>query len=806
MFKNYLKITIRNLWKDKLYSIINIFGLAIGLASTLLIIVFIQDELSYDKFHRKSENIYRVGYEVSLGVGSKIIVSSPHRLATALKTDFPELENVIHFSRINSGEVKFNEKKFRETRISFVDSAFFDVFDYEFIKGDPETAILHPNTVVITEKIARRYFGEADPIGKIIEIQDEFNGGDMELEVTGIIREMPANSHFHMDLMISMATGQTVFPQSLYQNWGWDSHYTYVVFPEELDHQVFEKRLVDFGQKHIQGDWFIKFFSQPLTKIHLHSNNNSEIEANGDVSYVYIFSVIAIIIILLATVNYMNLATARSVRRSKEVGVRKAIGAQKIQLVFQFLSESIIIVLISMIIAGILTELSLGFFNKISGKELEITILNNKDILLGLVTLSVVVGLIAGSYPAFFLSSFKPISVLKGTTFRLGSASIIIRKGLVTLQFAMSIGLIIGTIIVYKQLQFLRNKNLGANTDQVVLVPTTQNFNLAYQTARIELLKNSNILNVSASNRRIGRDINSGSQLRTDNDNGEIGEGRISTIYVDYEYLQDYGIELSTGRYFSRDYATDTLLTIIFNESAVNALGFTDLDNILGKIIRRGGNNSSNAVVGQVVGVVRDFHFEALYNKIKPMVFFLWPDRGMNWINIRIASSDIPETIKSIEKVWKQFEPNREFRPTFLDQNLKETYKAEERFLAVFGIFSGLAIFIACLGIFGLASFSAAQRAKEIGIRKVMGASVSNISILLTTDFLKLVLVANLIAWPLAFLAMNNWLENFPYQVDKNLSIFFLAAIISALIAFITVIFQSVKAAVINPVDSLKSE
>jgi len=579
-----------------------------------------------------------------------------------------------------------------------------------------------------------------------------------------------------------------------------------VVFPEKLNRQVFEKRLVDFGQKHIQGDWFIKFFSQPLTNIHLHSNNNSEIEANGDISYVYIFSVIAIIIILLATVNYMNLATARSVRRSKEVGVRKAIGAQKIQLVFQFLSESLIIVMMSMIIAGILAELSLGFFNKISGKELEIAMLDNKEILFGLVSLSVVVGLIAGSYPAFILSSFKPISVLKGTTFRLGSASIIIRKGLVILQFAMSIGLIIGTIIVYKQLQFLRNKNLGANTDQVVLVPTTQNFNLAYQTARIKLLINPNILNVSASSRRIGRDINSGSQLKTDNDKGEIGEGRISTIYVDYEYLQDYGIELSTGRYFSRDYATDTLLTIIFNESAVNALGFTDIDNILGKVIRQGGNNSSNAVVGQVVGVVKDFHFEALYNKIKPMVFFLWPNRGMNWINIRIASSHIPETIRSIEKIWKQFEPNREFRPTFLDQNLRESYQAEERFLNVFGIFSGLAIFIAGLGLFGLASFTTTQRTKEISIRKVMGASVTNISVLLTTDFLKLVFAANIIAWPLAYFAMHNWLENFPYQTGINPSIYLISAIISAIIAFITVIFQSVKAAVVNPVDSLKSE
>ncbi|MDN5205299.1 ABC transporter permease [Fulvivirgaceae bacterium BMA10] len=799
MLKNYFKIALRNLWKHKGYSAINIAGLSIGLASCLLIITFITEELSYDRFHDNAERIYRVGHEVSLGTGTKPIASTSHRLGSTLPVDFPELEHVVRFSRLYGHEVKYKDKKFREERISFVDSAFLKVFSFELIIGNSETALLKPNSVVITQNVAQRYFGDANPIGQILTIGEPYGSGDIEAEVTGIMHEMPGNSHFHMDLLISMATGKELFPESLYQNWGWDSGYTYVVLPENLSPTQFESRLLDFGEKHIEGDWFIKFFLQPLTDIHLYSNLNSEIEANSKFIYIQIFSAVALIIIIIACVNYINLAIAKSSKRSREVGIRKAIGAYKQQIAFQFLGESLFIVTISIILAGLLAELSITYFNEILAKNLEVSILDNLSLLIIFIVLSYVVGILSGIYPAFYLSSFNTTQVLKGTITKLGNGALFLRKGLVVFQFIISIGLIVGTLIVYSQWQFLRNKELGADVQHTIVFPATDAIAEKFVSFKTELLRNPNITHAATSFRRLGRDINSGTMMTAEVD-GEQNQARLSTLLVGYDFLEMYEVELISGRYFSRDFATDSL-AIIFNRAALKALGIKSPEEAIGQIARY-----RSDIDNEVVGVIEDFHFETLYNKIKPMVFFLIPDRGMSWISVKANQEDMQETLAFIEGQWKTIENKRDFRYSFLREDLYNLYITEERFLSVFTIFTGLAIFTACLGIFGLSSFTILQRAKEISIRKVLGCSISKLSFLITWDFVKLILISSIIAFPLAFFSMRYWLRNFEYRVEMTWWTFAIAAIFAIVIAGFTVGFKALRAALANPIDSLKEE
>lgn len=797
MFGNHLKVILRNLNKHKAYSLINILGLSIGLASCLLIIIFIQEELSYDRFHSRAERIYRVGFEVTMGTGSKAIATTPHRLASHLKTDFPELEKVIRFSHPFNREVQYQDKKFREDKIAFVDSAFFEVFNFEMISGDPTKAILGPNSVVITEKIAKKYFGEKEPLGQILNVGQPFGDGDMELKVTGIIREMPSNSHFHMDFLVSMATGKEYFPKSLYRNWGFDSFHTYVVLPEDLSSQTFESRLIDFGEKHIKGTWFIKFFAQPIVGIHLHSNLNNELEANSDDIYIYIFSIVAIIILLIACVNYINLAIARSAMRSKEVGIRKTAGASRQQIVTQFLGESLFVISLAIVIGGLLAEVSLIFFNRILEKDLDINLLSNPPLLLAYISLSYLIGIIAGSYPAFYLSSFNSVKVLKGTAVKLGGGALFLRKGLVAFQFVISIGLIIGTLIVYNQWQFLRNKKLGAKTDNIIMVPATNAIRTNFKTLKTELLRNSKILDVFTANRSMGKDINFGREITTEVD-GEKVKARISSIFVNYDFLAAYDVPLLAGRYFSEEFLTDSS-AVIFNQSAAKALGIFPQEKAVGKIVEY----DNQRIKTHVIGVVEDFHFEVLYNKIKPMAFF--PSKsGMGWISIKFIPDDIPGTLALIENKWKEFDQKRAFRYAFLDEDLKNLYKAEERFLTIFTTFSGLAIFTACLGIFGLASFTIRQRAKEISIRKILGSSVGNISAMLTWDFLKLILIANVVACPITYFAMKYWLENFAYRSEIAWWIFLVAAILAVLVACLTVGVRAFNAATVNPVEALK--
>ncbi len=558
-------------------------------------------------------------------------------MAENLQLDFPQLERVTHFSRLFSAEIKIGDNKVRESRISFADSVFFDVFTFPLISGNPQTALLKPFSIVINETTARKYFGDEAALGKTVQMQNPYGEGDIEVTVTGVMKDMPSNSHFHMDILLSMSTGHSIFPGALKRMWGWDSQYTYVVFPQDLQLEEFNKRLIEFGKKHIEGDWFKRFFAQPITKIHLHSNLNSEIEANSDINYIYIFSIVGLIIITLAAVNYMNLATARSLRRSREVGIRKSVGAYKRQLIFQFLSESILFVIIALVLGGLAAELSLPFFNQLSGKQINSGIIANPQLLFVFAFFALVVGILSGSYPAFFLSSFKPSQVLKSSFSRIPGGSAMLRKTLVIIQFALSIGLIIGTLIVYSQFRYLQQKKLGIDANNKILIYSSKSFNNNYAAARQDLISQTKILEVASSHRRIGHDINNAAMLRVENDMGEIGDGRITTIYVDYDFLTLYDAEWIAGRNFSREFTSDSARTMIFNETAIQTLGFQNPENAVGRVVRRGGNTSQNKVMGNVVGVIKDFHFEALYNPVKPMVFLLLPDRGLNFINLKVA-------------------------------------------------------------------------------------------------------------------------------------------------------------------------
>ncbi len=798
MLQNFFKTTIRNLKKQKSYAIINISGLAIGLAACLIIASFVIQELSYDRFHNDPERIYRVGYEVSLGTGSKVIASSPYRLAETLRADYSEIHQIINFSRIYDNEVSHSDKKFHESRISFVDSAFFQFFDFQMISGNPLTAVDGPNKVVISQSIATKFFGSEDPIGKMLEVVEPYGSEKMPLTVTGVIEDMPANSHFHIDIMISMATGNEYYPQSLYEMWGWDSGYTYIRLPDSFSGNDFMVSLEEFGKRHIEGKWFIGFFAQPMVDIHLTSRLNSEIEANSDKIYVYIFLSVGLIILILAIVNYMNLATARASSRNKEVGIRKVIGAQKKELIIQFMGESVLISMLALLLATGLAVATVPLFSESSSIEFIHQLQNQPNIIIGFVISTFLVGIVSGSYPAFYLSSFQPIGIIKGSNKSEGPKQNIIRKGLIIIQFGLSTALIVGTILVYKQLEFLRNKNLGIETERVMILNLTGGLQDNYQSFKSELLNLASIESVTTSNRGIGRDINSGTFFGVEN-NGSISEARLSMIRIDYDYITSYGIQLLEGRNFSPDFISDTLGAVLLNQSALKALDISEPGDIIGKKLKAWQDFDPT-----VVGVIEDLHFEQLYNTIKPMIFLLAPDQGLNYASIKfVKNANFAESISAVGNIWGQFENQRDFRYSFLDDNLHNLYKSEENFLKVFSAFAGIAIFIACLGIFGLAAYTASQRSKEIGIRKVLGSTTTNIARMLTTEFLKLVVISNLIAWPMSYYVMNGWLESFAYSTNIHWSIFGVSSLLVIVISLGTVSYQSVRAALTNPIEVL---
>lgn len=805
MISNYFKIAWRSLWNKKAFSAINIFGLAIGLATCILILLFVQSELNYDKFNVNADRIFRVTLNGKIGGREINISAAPAPIGPAISGDYPGIESFTRLTTEGSFLVKYGNEKFKEKRVVFADSNFFSVFSIPLIRGNAKSVLQEPNTMVITETMANKYFGKSDPIGKSMTL-----GTRGLFRITGICKNVPENSHFHFDFFGSLASVQ------LGQKWLSSGAHTYLLlrknYPVEKlaaqGPQIVKKYIAPEIQEFLgmsyeeylrKGDRF-GFAFQPLTDIHLTSDLEGEFEPNGDIKYVYIFSAIAAFILLIACINFMNLSTAGSANRAKEVGIRKVLGSIQQQLIFQFLTESILITFLALLVAYVLVIAVLPSFNQLASKQFDIQTILNFRMIASAVAGCLLVGLLAGSYPAFFLSAFRPISVLKGKI-QMGVRSGWLRNTLVTVQFVVSIGMIIGTIVVYQQLRFIQNKKVGFDKDQVLILQDTYVLGDKSKVFKEELRKLSQIQDVTLAGYLPAGDSNSGTdRFLPENAAGNGSPYRLRTYQIDEDYLSTLGIGLSAGRNFSKSFATDSAAVLV-NEAAVKQFGWT---NPIGQRIKTVGNGSAESrKTYTVVGVAKNFHFESMHQSIAPLIMMYGGDRLQ--MALRIRTDDMPGLLKTLEKTWKS-QTDSPFSYTFLNERFNKMYESEQRIGALFGIFAGLAVVIACLGLFGLAAFTTLQRTKEIGVRKVLGASVFSIVSLLSKDFLNLIIVAIFIATPLAWYGMNQWLKDFAYKIDIEWWVFALAGLLTVSTALLTISFQSIKAALMNPIKSLKSE
>ncbi len=809
MIKNYFKIAWRNLMRYKFISFINLFGLTIGLTCCLLILAYILNELSYDKYNENADNIYRVTRTFNNQEGAvslKLSTVSPP-FGYYLPTDFPEIKKMTRLLDNGNMPLRYKDKLINEKDVFFADENIFDVFTIKVLKGNPKTALSDPFSIMLTEENAKKYFGDEDPINKVIRANNQF-----DVKVTGIYQAFPSNAHLHPGMLLSFNTlkDSVVYgEQNLRTNWGNNSFFTYLLLPENYDAKSMVARFPKFIDAHMDrsdynGMQVSKFTSlglQKLTDIHLYSHTDYEAEPNGDISRVYIFGAIAFFILLIACINYMNLSTARSALRAKEIGIRKVVGARKKELIFQFLSESIIISWAAILVAVFLLYCSVPWLNKISGQQLSLASLLKWQILLSIFLTPFLVGTLSGIYPALFMSSFQPVKTLKGI-FKVGGSNISFRKILVITQFSISIILIITTAIVFQQLHFMQQKSLGFNKDHIAVIPYNSALGDKFEAFRAELLLNSNFKDLTRSSRiPTGRLLDNQNAYTLSGDSMVATSTDIKYVSVDYDFVPTYSIGLAAGRNFSRSFGTDTS-SFIINETAVQALGWKSARDAVGKDFKYGNTN------GHIIGVVKDFNFESMHQAIVPMVLLMFPPSSnyFNILSVKISGNNTAAAVEYLEKTWKKFLPEIPYEFTFLDENFDKLYESEQRQGTIFTTFACIAIFIACLGLFALSAFTITQRVKEIGVRKVLGANVNSIVTLLSKDFLKLVIVASLLAFPVAWYAMNNWLKDFAYRVDIQWWVFFLAAIAAMLVALATVSFQAVKAATVNPVKCLRSE
>ena len=804
MFKNYFKIAWRNLRRNKSFSAINIFGLSIGIACCLIIMLFVQDELSYDRYNKKADRIVRVVFRGSINGEKMKEANVMPPVAQTLKADYPEVVQATRL-RTDAPLVTYDDKTFKENEFAFADSNFFQVFTLPFLKGDAKTALTQPNTLVISATTAEKYFGKKDPIGKILS----FN--NTSFKITGVMKDIPANSHFHFNLIASMVT----LPESRDPSWMTSNFYTYLVLPKGYDYKKLEAKLPEEVAKYMgpqiqqafgmslaefnkKGNG-VGLFLQPLTDIHLHSDLNYDFEPGSDIRYVYIFGAIALFMLIIACINFMNLSTAGASKRSREVGIRKVLGSLKNELVRQFLLESILLTFIALLLAVVLVYLALPVFNELSGKELNLHFKNNLFLLFGLAGFGLVVGALAGSYPAFYLSSFKPVTALKGKI-SAGKKSIGLRSGLVVFQFCISVILIVGTTVVYQQLKYIQNTKLGFDKDQVLVLHETGRLDKNEAILRQQLLQDQRVENVSISGYvPVGPSNGNNNMVYTEDNSSQLVKA--IKYHVDEQYIPTLDMKLEAGRNFSKDFATDSSATII-NETAAKTFGWGE--KALGKTLTGFKNNQGEKITYHIIGIVKDFHFKSLHERISPLMMALGNNSGS--MIVKVKTKDITGLLASVKKEWSQFSNAALFSYSFMDDDFEATYRTEGKLSLILGIFAGLTIFIACLGLFGLVTFTAEQRTKEIGIRKVLGATVPNVVGLLSKDFLKLVIIANVISWPLAWWVMNKWLQDFAYRINISWWIFLLAGLAALLIALITVSFKAIKAALSNPVESLRTE
>ena len=794
MLRNYVKVAIRNLVKHKFYGIINVLGLAIGMTCCLLIFLYVQHELSYDSFHTKKDRIYRMVTDIKTPTETLNINITSAPMAAYMKADFPEVEDMV---RLDDARLLIQRGKqtFQEDESMFADSTFFHVFDFTLLRGNPNTALVAPFSIVLTEDAAKKYFGDEDPMGQRLRMDGEY-----DLTVTGVMQNMPENANFTFDVLLSLSTRLEKLDPDRAEQWGNFGYESYVLLSEQANVSTLESKLSAFLRNYISSEdrdegMTYTLFLEPLTDVYFSERGAPQ---TGSLTNIKIFSVIAVFILLIACINFMNLATARATERAKEVGIRKVVGAVRRQLTVQFLCESLLLSLLAFIIALLASELLLPAFNRLAGKTVASSILQHTYYLPLFVGVVLSIGVLAGLYPALVLSRFKSVAIVKGR-FSSSRRGVVLRKALVVTQFAISIMLIAGTAVVYTQLNYMRSQALGFNKDRVLVIDFRGDGAVRekIETFKQQLGNNPNVQSVSASSSVPGEG-NAGAFTEIENPAGDMQASNVNLFYVDHDFLGQYEMSLAVGRTFSRDFVTDTSALIV-NEALVRSYGYASPEDIIGRQFSQWG------VEGEIIGVVKDYHFRSLQEEIDPMTIRLEPSNA-RFISLNLKGDDIPATVSALQQQWQMLAPQRPFNYFFLDEAFDQQYRAEVRFGQLFIYFAGLAIFIACLGLLGLISYTIVQRTKEIGIRKVLGATESSIVRLLSQDFLGLVLVAFVIAAPVAWYALSRWLEGFAYRVVMPWWIFALAGSLALLIALITVSFQSVKAALANPVDSLRNE
>lgn len=807
MWRNYLKVALRNIANQKEYSLINILGLSIGMASFILIFLFIRHEMSYDRYHENADRIFRVAREDAMS--SKRTALTPNPIAPELAREFPEIVCAVRINDIHRKVlVGYQNRFFKEDHFVLTDPDVFRMFSFPLLKGNPDTALKDKSSLVISEEMAEKYFGNEDPVGRTLNVDNRF-----DFDVAGVMRNIPPNSHFHCDFLASFAFADDIYWKGFSRDRTQSSLHTYILLQEGVSPHDLENKLPAFvegflhpvikeyapmadqipgGLKRLK----FKLFLQSLPQIHLHSHLSAELSSNYDIRYIYIFSAIAVFILVISCVNFTNLTTAFSTRRFKEIGLRKVLGARRNQLIWQFIAESVVMALISLLVALILFEIVRPFVNPLLGGNIIGQAHRSGTVWLILILLALSVGVASGSYPAFFMSSFQPVRALKGSLFL--KSKKFSRSILVVTQFVITIGLIFCAILISRQLHYLKNKKLGFQKDYVIVLPLEDRAEIKnYSLLKHELLKNTHILNVTGASNILSR-VYSTSPFWWEGaqDNESM---RVNKLFVDYDFIDTFGIKVIDGRSFSKEVRTDEKSTFIINGAAAKAFGW---ESPVGRKIAWSYKKEEK---GNVVGVIEDFHFRSLHQKIEPLILLV-REKNFNDMYIRIQGKNIPSALSFIRKTWREFLPQRPMEYFFLDDDIDKMYKSEAAMGKLFWYIAALAIFISCLGLFGLISYATEQRTKEIGIRRVLGATVFGVLMLLSKEFLRLLALANLIALPLAYYLMHNWLQNFAYRVDISILIYILAAASTILIALLTMSIRSVKAALANPAETLRYE